>query len=731
MNLSTILARGRNAFRMTPRQLSARLRDELRQAARRPWSGVYPHVLRDATVIGESAARSHDDLWERQMMAPFFLNPSDRDRYAAAFRARYPDAVAGVIAGADAAVRHEFDLLGSGAKAFGSRLPWLDDFKTGRHYPLQYCRDITYMELDKATDVKVPWELSRCQHFTALGQAHWLTGDDRYAREYRAEIEDWIAVNPFAYSVNWACAMDVALRAISWIWGFYFMAGSQACADPGFRRALLRSLFMHGEFVFTHPETSDVNGNHYLSDGAGLVFLGLFFKHTARGRHWLARGRRIVCDEMFEQVSEDGVDFEQSTAYHRLVLELFFTSYLLLEQHGEPVPERQWTRLGRMLDFVAAYTKPSGLAPLIGDADDGRVQKLGTQAINDHRYLLSTGAVRFSRGDLKTAAHHFWDESFWLLGPDHAASFDRLQGDPATFRSVAFPAGGFYVLRSPSAHVVVDCGEVGMRGRGGHGHNDILSFELFLNGLNVVSDCGAYLYTASREWRNRFRSTAFHNVAQVDGEELNRFVGEDALWQLRDDAHPVGARWDAGPDGDYFRGGHDGYARLSPSVMPSREILLARRAPRVVVRDRIEGAGRRTIIWRFHFDPSVKAELADGDCRLTNRAADVWMLPIGDACGSWRLDKGWVSPSYGVRHDTSVLVIEYDGSLPISPAWLFAEARLPRADRQEALDRLDARAACFEQEARRLGGAFSRKKQLFPKEQSILNKRLESQKTFS
>ena len=70
-------------------------------------------------------------------------------------------------------------------------------------------------------------------------------------------------------------------------------------------------------------------------------------------------------------------------------------------------------------------------------------------------------------------------------------------------------------------------------GRGGHGHNDILSFELWLDGINLVTDCGAYLYTASREWRNRFRSTAFHNVVQVDDEELNRFLVPDNLWQLQ------------------------------------------------------------------------------------------------------------------------------------------------------------------------------------------------------
>src|SRR6185295_6240597 len=188
-----------------------------------------------------------------------------------------------------------------------------------------------------------------------------------------------------------------------------------------------------------------------------------------------------------------------------------------------------WTRLERMCDFVAAYTKPNGLAPLVGDADDGRIQILGTQPTNDHRYLLSTAAVVFGRGDFKSAAGRCWEETSWLLGADASDRFARVpDGERRAPRSAAFPGGGFYVLRTPHAHVFVDCGEVGFGGRGGHGHNDILGFELYLNGFNVVTDCGAYLYTASREWRNRFRSTAFHNTVQVDGEELNRFISPDA-----------------------------------------------------------------------------------------------------------------------------------------------------------------------------------------------------------
>src|SRR5262249_6777646 len=154
-----------------------------------------------------------------------------------------------------------------------------------------------------------------------------------------------------------------------------------------------------------------------------------------------------------------------------------------------------------------------------------------------------------------------WDESFWTFGPEGLDRFRTLTTAPTIPRSAAFEAGGFFVLRSESAHVFIDCGDVGMHGRGGHGHNDILSFELFLNGLNVVTDCGAYLYTASREWRNRFRSTAFHNGVQVDGEELNRFIGPDALWQLCNDAHPVEANLSSSSRCDSFRGAHDGYQR--------------------------------------------------------------------------------------------------------------------------------------------------------------------------
>lgn len=673
----------RKAVTRPPAQTLARVRDETVRALWRPWTRIRPRLLTEARLLAAAGAPSIDALWNELASAPFFLTPDVRDAWVAAHRARFPQAAAEIVEAADRILRHEFDLLGSGPRVLGARLPWHEDFKTGRVWPLAYSPDLEFLELDRRSDVKVPWELSRCQHFARLGQAYWLTGDERYAEEYVAEIADWIDRNPWGHGVNWICAMDVALRAVSWIWGFYFVARSRACADRGFRSRLLRSLFLHGEWVASHLEIGPVTGNHYLADGVGLVFLGSFFARTAAGRAWLETGRGIVIGELPRQVTEDGVDFEASTAYHRLVLELFLTACLLLRRRGERVPPAHWARLERMCEFVEAYVKPDGLAPLVGDADDGRVQILGRQPVNDHRYLLSMGAALFGRGDFKRTAGAFHEEAFWLLGPEGAAAFDALDAPAGDPPSRAFFEGGFFVLRDGATHVFVDCGPVGMRGLGGHGHNDILAFELVLDGVRLVTDCGTYVYTASREWRNRFRSTACHSTIQVDGEEVNRLVDPDALWRLHDDAVPEDVSFEAGPDRVRFRGAHRGYGRLTPPVRVAREIVLARGRGHVFVADAVEGTGRHLVEWRFPLEPGLECVLEGGDVRLAAGGAERWLLPIAGAGAlAWTVEPGWVSPRYGVKVETEVLTARAVLQLPFRMVYLFARARRSEAERQ-------------------------------------------------
>src|SRR3954471_15961362 len=165
MPLSDLVGRIRRASRRSPRYVAHRLVEMSAQRLRRPWSSVYPRLLTSQRIASAAGESSIHALWEQLARAPFFLKGADRDAWTSAFLTRYPNGAAAVVAAADRVCRHEFDLLGSGCVRLGTSLPWHTDFKTGRDWPLQYSPDIEYAELDRPTDVKVPWELSRCQHF--------------------------------------------------------------------------------------------------------------------------------------------------------------------------------------------------------------------------------------------------------------------------------------------------------------------------------------------------------------------------------------------------------------------------------------------------------------------------------------------------------------------------------------------------------------------------------------
>jgi hypothetical protein len=327
------------------------------------------------------------------------------------------------------------------------------------------------------------------------------------------------------------------------------------------------------------------------------------------------------------------------------------------------VPAEYRERLVAMARFTAAYTRPDGSTPLWGDADDARALPLGRQALTDHRYLPGLVGVAFDLADLREASAGSLGEAFWLFGPAAAATLPEATTPPRPPHSRAFPDGGFYVMRNTVDHVFVDCGPVGLAGRGGHGHNDCLSFEAVLDGVPLVSDCGAFVYTASFAERNLFRSTACHNTPCVDGVEMNG-LPPDLLWSLEYHARPEVRRFETGTEADLFCGAHAGYERLPAPVKPVRTIRLDHRSHTLTITDAFEGTGRHRIEIPLHLAPGVAAS-EDGAGRLLLRAGSRAFGLDWESSGCWRLTigEGRVSPSYGVVVATVRLVFTREGGL--------------------------------------------------------------------
>jgi hypothetical protein len=607
-------------------------------------------------LLALAKASSVDELWDRLRRRPFPAVTTRMD--AAGLDRAEPGESARILEAARLACERTVDLLGTGPVALGSSIDWARDYRVDAGWPSGFARSIDYVNRDRPSDIKIPWEISRLQWLVPAGQAYLLSGDERYAEAVRDILQDWMLKNPLSYTVNWSCTMEAAMRLFTWTWLFHVFAKSVSWRDETFRVRFLACMYLHGDFTLRHIEKADINGNHYTADLAGLVMVGHFFGDFGDARRWREIGWSGLQDEIVRQVFADGVDFEASTAYHRLVFELFLWPALFRQACGEEIFAIYAGRLAAMARFTAAYARPDGTSPLWGDADDARALPFGGQKLGDHRYLVGLAAVALGDADLASRFDGPRSELIWVFGLDKAAAL--APAPSAVSGSAAFPDGGVYVMRHNDTHVFIDCGPLGLAGRGGHGHSDALSFEAWLAGAPLVIDRGSFVYTASFDKRNEFRSTQSHNTPGVDREEMNRFDPEN-LWTMQNDARAECTTWRSDQGEDLFVGLHHGYQRLGVSVR--RQIRLEKASDLLEIIDTIEGEGNCELTVPLHLAPGVVAELRGGVARLSSAGRTFEVTGQGEG---WTLaiEPCTVSPSYGVLKPSSRLVWRRSGALP-------------------------------------------------------------------
>ncbi len=574
-----------------------------------------------------------------------------------------------IINQADDYLQHNFEILGSG-KINLNPIDWHTDFKSGyRWKPKTFYKDYVQVEVNNNADVKIPRELSRCHHFLTLAEAYLLTKDERYTEEFINQISDWIYKNPCARSINWGCTMDVAIRAINWIWSFAIFINSPKI-NLAVRKIILVSLFEHGMFIYLNPEKSPVNNhNHYLSDLAGQIYLGLLFEKTALGKKWLIKGVKEFYKEVRLQILPSGVDYERSINYHRLVTEIFTAVIIPLQNSTIEIPFDIYYRLEKMYEFIMHYIKPDGTVPVIGDQDDGRILPFSKQQNIDHRYLLSIGAAFFKRRDFKKYSNGYNADCLFLLGDSSKEKYERLEEKNYQLKSKSFKDAGFFIMRNNKNYMFINISGKSHYNEipgGTHTHSDLLSFELCINGKSILVDPGSYIYSADSEFRKLFRSTPMHNTVTVDGENQNVLKKEN-LWDFERNALPKLNMWESNDFYDFFDGEHNGYFRLNQIVLHRRTIHYDKENSFWEICDYLTGEGKHHFELFFHFADEIDFRIHErGIVTNSNNLQAVSFSFESIYELSLSKEENWVSNSYGKKKKAKVLRVSLKEECPVA-----------------------------------------------------------------
>lgn len=617
----------------SPRGIVSTLRDDptraVADARRRLAEGITPGLRRVAATVG-------------------------------ALRRTAPDAETSIRCRADRAVDGAFDLLGHRNVSFGDPIDWHRDPTSGIRAPMRHWSRIQYLDPATVGDYKLLWEVNRHQHFVTLGQAYAYSRDSRYADAFAAQLSSWIAANPPRLGVNWASSLEVSYRAISWVWALQLFAEAPQLTDA-LLATTLESLRRHGKHIERYLSTYYSPNTHLTGEALGLLYLGTALPIFEAAESWRRLGWSILRDQLFRQARPDGSYFEQALYYHRYTADIYHHALVLADANGWTRDEAVRERVERLDQFLVHTVHPDGTVPLVGDDDGGRLMRLDGLPTRDARPTLATGAALFKRSDMRCMGGSAVEECLWLLGVEGAQALTSVRPEPPSEGSRGFPDGGFYVLRdgwsANATWALVDGGPHGSLNCG-HAHADALAVEVATNGRTVLTDSGTFSYTGVE--RERFRESSSHNTATVDGESSSLTGG---LFHWRHVAQTTVHAWLSSQGADFWRGSHDGFARLDDPATHERSLLLVH-GRYLVVLDALDASGAHELTVHWHCAPDLAlAREGTHAVAIANPARRDGALLLLCALGGGRLETGrsWRSEAYGEKREAAYAGITLGG----------------------------------------------------------------------
>ena len=247
--------------------------------------------------------------------------------------------------------------------------------------------------------------------------------------------------------------------------------------EAEFREKVYCELYSQYVYLQAHQE-KHLLANHYFEDLKALIIASYLFRDDKKLDCYLKAFKK-QCDE---QILADGVHYELSLMYHKLIMEDVMRIAILAKQPD--FPDCNWLipLMQKMVDAIYSLEKGIGRTPLFNDAGDN-VAKTSEQL---------------------------------CLAADNQFGIKPVLKD-------SFSESGYYKLYDEDRALIFDAGKIGVDYQPAHGHCDCLSFELSVDGKPLFVNSGTYEYQG--DLRKHFRKTRVHNTVEIDGHEQSQCWG--------------------------------------------------------------------------------------------------------------------------------------------------------------------------------------------------------------
>lgn len=438
-------------------------------------------------------------------------------------------------------------------------------------------------------DEEFMFQLNRHGYLIQLGQAYYLTGDEKYLKHFCKILNDWLDTVPCDYKNNspWR-SLETGMRGDRWLKALKYIEGTKYFSKE-LKEKIDKSLLTHIELLKKAHSGFQKGSNWGIIQDGGLFHIGVYFNDSDIINLALER----LNQETDLQFMSDGAQWEQSSGYHNEVLIVLLDIVIDADKNGISLPDGLRNKIEKMAEAALKTVKPNAHNPLFGDSDD-----------TDIRDIMSRCALVFGRADFKYYGFDCLDyNTVWLTGADSIEKYSKIEKIPPSFDNAYLTDSGNYILRenqtSTSNYLCFHNGYTGA----GHAHADKLHFDLMIKGRDVLVDAGRYTYLNNAQ-RRYIKSPKAHNVCLIDNRQ---YLQVTTQWETKNPALAVQYPCFDNEYCTLIGGAHLGYLK-SKGAFVERKILYIKPDIYVII-DTFKAKFRHTYQQYFHFAPTGKASI--------------------------------------------------------------------------------------------------------------------------
>ena len=330
----------------------------------------------------------------------------------------------------------------------------------------------TFINLSHTFSERIDWnffEHGKLWNYN-LNYFNYLNQKDEISLE-----EGLVVINSFISSFDslssGADPYPTSLRIINWI---------KFLARHKIKDKKIDDSLYHQTTYLRHNLEFHLLGNHLLENAFALVFASCYFQDDSL----FVSSKKLLVDELNEQILSDGAHFELSPMYHQIMLFRILDTYNLLVRNdtfNKDLEQKLKSEAELMLGWLQQISFSNGDIPLVNDSAFG-ISPTTSELIEYGRKLGLNPSI------------------------------------------VTLKESGYRKFVGRNYEVIADVGRIGPDYIPGHAHCDALNFVMYVDGCPFIVDTGTSTYE-SGERRNLERSTFSHNTVSFGDYEQSEMWG--------------------------------------------------------------------------------------------------------------------------------------------------------------------------------------------------------------